>query len=313
MLTADPVVFGEADLTNCDREPIHVPGSIQPHGVLLVVDRQDLSIEQTAGDTKLLLGIEPERLIGLGLSTLLDRSTLAFVVAQLDARAMRVSPVLRLGVVSRSGAIIQDLTLSAEGRTVLVEFEPARRAPSSAGDPIAQLKGLLSSLGETSTVDECCAATAIALRDATGFDRSMVYRFQRDETGVVMAEDLEPGLEPYLGLHYPASDIPKQAREMYKCKWLRAIPDVHYVPASLQPPRNGRSASPIDMSNCGLRSVSPIHLEYLRNMDTAASLVMSIICQDRLWGLLVLHHRTPHYVGADLRVACGSGFGPQHG
>jgi light-regulated signal transduction histidine kinase (bacteriophytochrome) len=91
MLTADPVVFGEADLTNCDREPIHIPGSIQPHGVLLVVDRQDLSIEQTAGDTKLLLGIDPDRLIGLGLSTMLDRDALAFVAAQLDG-PMRIAP-----------------------------------------------------------------------------------------------------------------------------------------------------------------------------------------------------------------------------
>ena len=281
MLTADPVVFGEADLTNCDREPIHIPGSIQPHGVLLVVDRQGLSIEQAAGDTRLLLGIDPERLIGLELSTLLDSETLAFVAAQLDGPAVRVSPVVRLGAALRTGAPIQDLTFSAEGRTVLVEFEPARRAPSSAADPIAHLNVLLSSLAETSTVDECCAAVAVALRGAAGFDRSMVYRFQPDESGVVIAEDLEPGLEPYLGLHYPASDIPKQAREMYKRKWLRAIPNVHYVPANLRPACNGRSASPIDMSDCGLRSISPVHLEYLRNMGSAASLVMSIVCHGR--------------------------------
>ena len=299
MLTADPLIFGEADLTNCDREPIHIPGSIQPHGVLLVVDRQDLSIEQTAGDTELLLGTEPERLIGMGLSALLDGDVLTFVVARLDAPAVRVAPVVRLGVVSRSGMLTLDLTLSAEGRTALLEFEPARRAPSSTDDPIAHLKGLLSSLAETSTIDECCAAAATTLRAATGFDRSMVYRFQPDDTGVVIAEDLEPGLESYLGLHYPASDIPKQAREMYKRKWLRAIPNVHYVPANLRPACNGRSASPIDMSDCGLRSISPVHLEYLRNMGSAASLVMSIVCHGRLWGLLVLHHRAPHHVGAD--------------
>jgi light-regulated signal transduction histidine kinase (bacteriophytochrome)/CheY-like chemotaxis protein len=304
MLTADPVVFGEADLTNCDREPIHIPGSIQPHGVLLVVDRQDLSIEQTAGDTKLLLGIDPDRLIGLGLSTMLDRDALAFVAAQLDG-PMCIAPVVLLGIVPRSGAMTQDMTLSAEGRTVLVEFEPARRAPSSAGDPIAHLNVLLSSLTETSTVEQCCATAVVVLRAATGFDRSMVYRFQKDETGVVIAEDLKPGLEPYLGLHYPASDIPKQARELYKHKWLRSIPDVNYVPSSLRPPRNRRSSKSIDMSNCGLRSVSPIHLQYLRNMGTAASLVMSIICHGRLWGLLVLHHQsTPHHVAADLRSAC---------
>lgn len=304
MLTADPLVFGEADLTNCDIEPIHIPGSIQPHGVLLIVDREDLSIEQTAGDTKLLLGIDPERLIGVVLPALLDSDTLAFTVAHLGATGVRVAPVVRLGVVLRSGAIAQDLTLSADGRTVLLEFEPARRAPSTASDPIALLKTLLSSLADTATVDECCKAAAVALRAATGFDRAMVYRFEPDETGVVIAEDLEPGLEPYLGLHYPASDVPKQAREMYKRNWLRAIPDVYYVPASLRPPQNRRAGGPIDMSHCGLRSVSPIHLEYLRNMGTAATLVTSVVCNGRLWGLLVLHHQTPHYVAADLRVAC---------
>ncbi len=303
-LTADPVVFGEADLTTCELEPIHIPGSIQPHGALLVVDRQDLSIEQTAGDTKLLLGIDPERLIGQALAMLLDRDTLDFAVAYLDAPALRLAPVVRLGVVLRSGAITQDLTLSANGRTVLVEFEPARRAPSRAGDPIGQLKALLSSLVETSTVAECCKAAAVALRAATGFDRAMVYRFQPDDTGVVMAEDLEAGLEPYLGLHYPASDIPRQAREMYRRNWLRAIPDVHYVPANLRPAQNLRTAGPIDLSHCGLRSASPIHLEYLHNMGTAATLVMSVICNGRLWGMLVLHHQTPHHVAAGLRVAC---------
>jgi light-regulated signal transduction histidine kinase (bacteriophytochrome) len=304
MLTADPLVFGNADLTNCDLEPIHIPGSIQPHGVLLVVDRQDLSIEQSAGNTKLLLGVDPEGLIGLLLPALLDRDTLAFAVAHLVAPLVHIAPVVRLGVVLRSSAIAQDLTLSADGRTVLLEFEPARRAASTAGDPIAQLKTLLSSLADTATVEECCKAAAVALRTATAFDRAMVYRFEPDETGVVIAEDLEPGMEPYLGLHYPASDVPQQAREMYKRNWLRAIPDVHYLPASLRPPQNPRSGGPIDMSNCGLRSVSPIHLEYLRNMGTAATLVTSVICNGRLWGLLVLHHQTPHYVASDMRVAC---------
>jgi light-regulated signal transduction histidine kinase (bacteriophytochrome) len=304
MPTAAPIAFGEADLTTCDREPIQAPGSIQPHGVLLVVDRDSWSIEQTAGDTKRLLGIDPERLTGQGLSALLDRETFDFTVAQLTGPALRVSPVVRLGVVLRSSAITQDLTLSAVGRTVLLEFEPARRAPSNAGEPIVQLKSLLSSLAEASTVEACSQAAAVALRAATGFDRAMIYRFEPDETGVVIAEDIEAGLEPYLGLHYPASDIPTQAREMYKSQWLRAIPDVHYRPANLQPALNLRAAGPIDMSSCGLRSVSPIHLEYLRNMGTAATLVMSVVCHGRLWGMLVLHHQTPHYVSVGLRVAC---------
>jgi two-component system, chemotaxis family, sensor kinase Cph1 len=197
-----------------------------------------------------------------------------------------------------------DLTLHAMDRTVIVELETARRTLTSSGDPIAQLKTLLSAVQLTASVGECCAAAAVAMRAATGFDRAMVYRFLPDGSGVVAAEDAAGGLESFLGLHYPASDIPKQARELYRRNWLRAIPNIDYAPAALQPPVNQRTRQPIDMSHCDLRSVSPIHLEYLRNMGVCASLSASIVCQDRLWGMLVLHHYSPRHASADLRVAC---------
>ncbi len=298
------VRFGEADLTTCDREPIHIPGSIYPHGVLLVVDRQGLGIEQVAGDTRFLLGIEPDRVLGLSVSTLLETDSEAFLRAHLESSVAFIPPTIRLGVRSRSGSLPLDLTLHAVDRTAIIELEPARRTTTSAGDPIAQLKTLLAALQGTASVADCCQAAAIALRAATGFDRAMVYRFLPDESGEVVAEDARAGLESYLGLHYPASDIPKQARELYRRNWLRAIPDIDYVPAPLRPATNRRTGQPIDMSHCALRSVSPIHLEYLRNMGVCASLSASIVCQDQLWGLLVLHHYVPRHASADLRVAC---------
>ena len=298
------VRFGEADLTTCDREPIHIPGSIYPHGVMLVVDRQGLGIEQLAGDTKFLLGIDPDRVLGLSISTLLETDAEAFVRAYLDSTTTFVAPTIRLGVRSRSGSLPLDLTLHAVNRTAIIELEPARRTTTSAGDPIAQLKTLLAALQGTVSVAEACSSAATAMRAATGFDRAMVYRFLPDESGEVVAEDAREGLESYLGLHYPASDIPKQARELYRRNWLRAIPDIDYVPAVLKPQNNRRTGQPIDMSHCALRSVSPIHLEYLRNMGVCASLSASIVCQDKLWGLLVLHHYMPRHVSADLRVAC---------
>lgn len=305
-MSSDSVAFGAADLSNCDREPIHIPGSVQPHGGLLVVDRRGLKVEQTAGDTTLLLGIDADVLIGADLSTLFDAETYAFLIARLASPVVRMAPALRLGVSCGSGRPPLDLTLSADADTALLEVEPARRAPTHSGDPIEQLKQLLASLVDTSTVLECCTAAAAALRAATGFERAMVYRFMADESGVVVAEDREPELRPFLGLHYPASDIPQQARAMYLHNWLRAIPDVHYVPATLQPVQNPRTGGPIDMSDCSLRSVSPIHLEYLRNMGVAASLALSVVCDRRLWGMLILHHSTPRVVAADLRVACES-------
>jgi two-component system, chemotaxis family, sensor kinase Cph1 len=301
----DPTVrFGEADLTTCDREPIHIPGSIQPHGVLLVLGRDHLTVEQAAGDTTSFLSIDPERILGLPVSALLETEVEAFVKAQLAAPTPRVAPIMRLAVRSRTGSQPLDLTLHAVERTAIIELEIARRTTTSAGDPIAQLKTLMAAAQSTTSIDECCAASAKAMRAATGFDRAMVYRFLKDGSGVVAAEEACAGLESFLGLHYPASDIPKQARELYRRNWIRAIPDIAYLPAPLLPQRNPRTGQPIDMSHCDLRSVSPIHLEYLRNMGVCATLSTSIVCQDQLWGMLVLHHYSPRRLSADLRVAC---------
>ncbi len=299
----EAVRFGEADLTTCDREPIHIPGSIQPHGMLLVVDRKALTVEQMAGDAKSLLGVAPEHTIGQPLSKILDSDTAAFVTARLGATSAFVAPIMRLGASSCAGTPL-DLTLHARERTVIVELEPARRSIGGSDDPIARLKTLVSAVQLTASVDECCVAAAAAMRAATGFDRAMVYRFLPDGSGVVAAEDAAAGLESFLGLHYPASDIPKQARELYRRNWLRAIPNVDYVAAPLQPAVNRRTRQPIDMSYCDLRSVSPIHLEYLRNMGVCASLSASIVFKDQLWGMLVLHHYSPRHTPADLRVAC---------
>jgi two-component system, chemotaxis family, sensor kinase Cph1 len=307
-MTLEAVKFGEADLSTCDREPIHIPGSIQPHGVLLVMDRETLRIEQSAGDTQLLLGLAGEQIGGMPLSAILDGEAAAFVSLQLAGAAENVAPSMRLNVRTQEGTQPLDLTLHALGRTAILELEPVRRQSvgdsAAVNDPIAQLKQLLSAVQMTANVDDCCAAAAVSLRKATGFDRAMVYRFLPDDSGVVVAEDAREGLESFLGLHYPASDIPKQARELYRRNWIRTIPDINYVPAPLIPPTNPRTGSTVDMSHCTLRSVSPIHVEYLRNMGVCASLSASIVCQERLWGMLVMHHYSVHHVAADLRVAC---------
>jgi two-component system, chemotaxis family, sensor kinase Cph1 len=296
--------FGEADLTTCDREPIHIPGSIQPHGVLLVVDRHGLAIEQAAGDTRSLLGLALEEVVKLSVCELFEPETEAFVRSQLSMAAPLVAPIIRLGICPRQGSQPLDLTLHAVARTAIVELERARRTATVAGESIAQLKTLMAAVQATSSVDECCAVAARAMRAATGFDRAMIYRFLPDGSGVVAAEDSTSGLASFLGLHYPASDIPRQAREDYRRNWLRTIPDVEYVPQPLVPDRNPRTGEPIDMSHCGLRSVSRIHLEYLRNMGVCATLSTSIVCRDQLWGMLMLHHYSPRYPSADLRIVC---------
>jgi light-regulated signal transduction histidine kinase (bacteriophytochrome) len=303
-MSASEIRFGEADLTTCDREPIHIPGSIQPHGVLLVLDRRTLEVEQWAGDTRLLLGVDTAGIAGATLDSILEGDEAAALRALLQDGSRFVAPAVRLGARAVHSALPLDVTLHAVDGTAILELEPARRTATAAGDAITQLKSLLSAIQGTASVNESCARAARALRAATGFDRAMVYRFMPDESGEVVAEDMRAGLESYLGLHYPASDIPRQARELYRRNWLRVIPDIGYVPAPLTPARHPRRTEPLDMSHCSLRSVSPIHIEYLQNMGVSASLSASIICRNALWGMLVLHHYAPRFVAADLRVAC---------
>jgi diguanylate cyclase (GGDEF)-like protein len=142
------------------------------------------------------------------------------------------------------------------------------------------------------------------VRAVTGFDRVMAYQFHPDGHGEVVAEALSPGQDPYLGLHYPASDIPRQARALYLRQWLRLIVDVNYRPAALVPERNPRTGRPLDLGLAALRSVSPIHLQYLRNMRVSASMSVSLIVDDDLWGLIACHHRTPRRVGYAVRGLC---------
>lgn len=301
-MTGASVECGAADLTSCDREPIHAPGAIQPHGVMLVIDRRDLAIRQFAGDTQFLLGVEPRRMVQLTLFSLFKDRDLLPILERLRVPATRVAANIVLGLNTRTGALPLDATIHANGDVAIIELEPTRRATLAHGDALAQVKNMLGALLRAGDVEAFCQIAAAEVRAAAGFDRAMVYRFLPDGSGKVVAEDKAEGVESFLGLHYPASDIPSQARALYKRNWLRLIPNADYTPAPLEPAIS--MSAPLDMSDCALRSVSPVHLEYLRNMGVTASMSISIVIGDELWGLIACHSYTQHYVSADLRIAC---------
>ena len=306
-MKSDEVRFGEVDLSTCDREPIHAPGSIQPHGVLLVVRRQDLAIVQYAGDTRLLLGVAAERVLQSTLSDLFEKPMLEALVNQLRAPTASAEPMILLDLNTRSGQLSLTATFHAQGELAIIELEPARSSRTASGDALAQMKSMLASLQSAKGVQACCQAAAAQVRATIGFSRVMVYQFLHDGSGKVVAEDKEERLDSFLDLHYPASDIPLQARALYRRNWLRLIPDVNYTPVPLEPAligdKDGKGMQ-LDMSHCALRSVSPLHLEYLRNMGVRASMSLSIMIGDELWGLIACHNDSPRYVAADLRLAC---------
>ncbi|MGY1638219.1 SpoIIE family protein phosphatase [Geodermatophilus sp. SYSU D00742] len=305
------------DLTNCEREPIHVPGSIQPRGVLLAVTEPDLVVAQVSENLADLVGVEPGDALGRRLPDVLGvvaaeavaRSASAFgdlrernpveITLDVGGSPVPVDALLHRTVPVPVPVPVPGTGTGTEGTppapVLVVELEPARGPrPFSFPNTYQAVRGTVGELNRASSLQDLYDITARAVRQLTGFDRVMVYRYDAEYNGEVVAEAAAPGLNSFLGLHYPASDIPAQARALYEKNWIRLISDVDYVPARLQPvapPTTG----PLDLTYSTLRSVSPIHVEYLQNMGVRASMSISLLRDDRLWGLIACHHYTgPH-------------------
>lgn len=292
------------DLTSCDREPIHLPGHILPHGALLVVDPDTWTIDQTAGDTQRLLGSPPAALTGTRLDDLMSSDQIARIRALIDTSTLArprhlLDPALR--VVS---AVPTDASIHASDGALLIEFEDADLADRNVVDPLACVQDMFDGLGDAVGLQQYCQWAAERVRAVIGYDRVMVYRFMPDESGWVFAEARHDDVIPFLDLHYPASDIPKQARALYLTSTLRLITQVDYDPAPVMPAANPRTGRPLDMSHAVLRDVSPIHREYLRNMGVNASMSISIINEGKLWGLIACHHATPRRLPRHLCAVC---------
>jgi chemotaxis family two-component system sensor kinase Cph1 len=283
------------DLNACDREPIHIPGSVQPHGILLVLDVDTLEVQQGGGQV--------ERLGREG--GWLGRPLGALIGEELAQRAAKTAHSGGAGgFVGRIGfddAELFDVLAHRSGDVLLVEMEPAAASGRPTSEVLSALDKATASFERAASLQNLCERAVCEFRRLTGFDRVMVYRFLDDEAGVVLAEDRADHLPGFLNHHFPGSDIPRQARALYVRNRARAIVDSHYSASPLRPERPG---PPIDMSDCALRSVSPIHLQYLRNMGVGASASVSIVVDDKLWGLIACHHGQPHLMSYEVRAVC---------
>src|SRR4029077_11509908 len=186
----------------------------------------------------------------------------------------------------------------------ILELEPASAVAAEDMEP-HPLRQTLIRVQDVGTVQELANVVVEGVKRVTGFDRVMFYRFDEVGDGSVDAEAVAPGLEPYLGLHYPASDIPQQARRLYLENRLRIIADARGKPARIVPTLRPDTGAPLDLRFAVLRSVSPIHLEYMANMGLRASMSIALVVRDRLWGLIsCANHTGPRPVAHHLRVAC---------
>jgi light-regulated signal transduction histidine kinase (bacteriophytochrome) len=290
-------------VTDCDREPIHVPGAILPHGAMLVLDPDSLEILQAAGDLAGLLGVEgaltgrfAHEIFRPDQIELLHALAVAFSLTKprhlLDPQ-LRVRPDRPL-----------DASLHRSDGALVLEFEAADVQDRFAADPLAGVQEMIAGLDAAIPLRELCQIAAERVRKVAAYDRVLVYRFMQDGSGWVIAESREPHLAPFLDLHYPAADIPAQARALYVKTSLRLITQVEYQPAPLVPPDNPRTGRPLDMSYAILRDVSPVHRLYLRNMGIDASMSISIVRGGQLWGLIACHHYSPRRLPRHLRAVC---------
>ena len=299
-LSPEQVEPGTQNFSVCDREPIHVPGAIQPHGLLLVIAPADRRVIQVAGDTDRLLNLSRQELLGRPLSDLPGGAALMELTPE-DAESGPARPTEVVRLNDRPFDVM--LRLSEAG--LVVELEPTGLpGPTRRSQPLPLVQTMMARLQGLATPDAFYQAAVEEVRAITGFDRVMLYRFLPDESGAVVAEAHAEGIGSYLDLHYPASDIPRQARELYLRNWLRLIPDAEYTPAPLHPPVSPITGRLLDMGACALRSVSPVHVAYLRNMGVRASMSLSVVRRGKLWGLIACHHRTPWHVPPVMRTAC---------
>ncbi|MGM3307678.1 ATP-binding protein [Anabaena sp. WFMT] len=293
------------DITNCDQEPIHISGHIQPHGVLLTLQTPNLKIVQASENTDKFFGIPAESLLGKDLSCLLseeqfqlmtnfltDENALSLHLLEITSPNQDIYPVF-LGIIHRSDNFI----------ILELESHPTQSITRSLVY-INLLERTVSNIRNTQNLPQLSQTIAQEIRNITQFDRVMIYRFETDYSGVVIAEDKQSHLESYLGLHYPASDIPTQARKLYYENLLRVIPDIKYKPVKIIPTNNPLTDTPLDLSGTILRSISPLHIEYLKNMGVTASMSISIINENKLWGLISCHHYSPKYIDYEIRKTC---------
>ena len=288
--------------TNCDREPIHVPGAIQPHGLLLVLDPETGTIRQASANADALLGASAEQLVGRPVTDWLDAPALE----ELRQAAAEDCPgQLPLPVRVEMSGTAYDAVAHENPAGLVAEFEPAPlEALHRWYGPDPSVRAALAALDRAPSVEALVSAFAREARRLLQIDRVMVYRFSPDWHGEVIAEDHSEHVpESFLGLHFPATDIPEPARRLYLRNRVRLIADVGYAPSPVVPQESPATGAPLDMSDAVLRSVSPFHVEYLQNMGVAASMSVSIVQDEKLWGLLACHHYAPLQVPYRLRVA----------
>lgn len=290
-------------ITNCDTEPVHTPGCVQAHGALLVARPIDLRVIQCSENTATILGPTPAAILGSTVAAVLGTEAEARLRGFLAAEPTEQSPLYVLTLPARGPVSPLDVTVHTIDGVVVIELEAIGHG--CAPDYYSLVKKSSARLQAAHAPAQLCQAICAEVRAITGLDRVMVYKFHLDCHGEVIAESRRADLPAWLGLHYPADDIPTPAREIFKKIWIRPVPDVAGGLAELVPLTNPETGRPLDLTHCALRGASIMYTEYLRNMEVTASLTLALRRGQELWGLIAGHHYSgPRPVAHEERAAC---------
>ena len=282
------------NITNCDREPIHIIEQAQQHGVILIIDYKNNKILQASNNCSNLLNLAVEQIVGKPLENVFPKAISETIFNKIENQESLYPH--ELSFKNQKFLAIPHLT---ENQELIIDIEPFGETIN----PILfqeELTKILKEIKDTDPVKVMCHQAVSLIKDLYDYDRVMMYRFDEEWNGEVIAEIKEEKLESWLGLHYPATDIPKPARQIFLKQGVRMISDVNYQPAQLLPELNKK----INLSKSELRGVSPIHIEYLKNMNVGASLTAAIILNGELWGLIACHHYQPKFINYHQRQSC---------
>lgn len=295
MIYKDIVNRDIVNLENCEDEPIHIPGLIQPHGFLIAANNENGIISVCSENINNYLDFDYKEVLGKDISQIFQEDFINKIeLFQTGSN----SPLMMFDFVIKERLF--SFTVHNNDSEIIIEGEPTEDQFINNNKLYNSSKQLLSYIEDTSTLKELANSVAIAIKNITQYDRVMVYRFDSQYNGEVFAESKEEHLEPFLGLHYPHTDIPVQARELYIKNLLRIIGDVDYNPVPLYTFQDS-NVQTLDIGQSVLRSVSPIHIQYLKNMGVGATLTISLLYQGKLWGLITCHHYSPKYINQEIR------------
>ena len=295
-----------AALKQCENEPIQVPGSVQAHGVLITLRSSDYTILQISESVSELFGMHPTELLHQPLSKLMPIESVERATKRLGDRLPRLLNPIPLEVTVKGKVRRFDGIMHRAGRVLILELEPHiqnDKGYGGFGGFYEAIREVTSKMMVTENLAEVLELSCQEIRKLTEFSRVLVYKFDENWNGEVINESKDDDVETLLHHHFPASDIPKQARELYTTNWLRIIPNVDYKPSKIIPAVNPITDKALDLSNSVLRSVSPVHIEYMKNMGQAASMSISLLKGRKLWGLISCHHPKAHFLKYDVRVA----------